>query len=142
MSIENFIKKIQKEKLGVNNSENKYLEMIQEKKRKVRSKEYLDWLYETCIKNEIISDDVYCQNKKNVRLLSFFLGYIDELAQKQRVLNVPDPENEFCARSYVIRIKDLYLNISDMIGQGSVVFVNKTKKPDFCYVKVEPDENF
>ena len=121
-----------------------YFKEREEKYNRVSSDEYIQWLYSYLNHEDILGfsdDDMQyapeSEDRENSLMLSYFLSYVEELAKKQRVLNVPDEENEFETTNYVIKINDMFIEVSTMCGQGSVSFAYKVNKPDFCYVTVK-----
>lgn len=113
------------------------------KRKLVSSREYIEWIYNSLSSEneEVFSDEDFAYsddpNKEKGLLLSQFLDYVDTLAEEQRVLNVPDKENEFETQNYIINVNDKYFAISMMCGQGSITFIHEVQKPNHCYVKME-----
>lgn len=120
-----------------------YFKEIEDKRKNVSSKSYIEWLYNFCdgINIKGFSDDDFlykekCIDRQNSLLLSSFLDYVEDLAIQQRVLNFPNPKHEFETHNYVILIKDKFYEITNMCGQGSITFIELVEKPNFCYVKI------
>ena len=122
-----------------------YFNKIEEEKKrfddKVRTKEYQDWLCNYLKKNKSIDDEeaLYFKNqtdKENGGILSYFLHWIDEIAKEQRVMNVPDEDNIFEAYRYVVRMNDIYFEISLMIGQGALTFCVLCDEPKHAIVNL------
>lgn len=120
-----------------------YYNQIEKNKKKVTSKEYVDWLYEYVSTNKHVDDEgaIYTYkgiNAENGRLLGVFLDYIiEELAYQQRVLVVSDEEVEFENEKVTVKIKDRYFEFFRMYGQGSWTSVSLLdEEPDYAYVKI------
>lgn len=120
-----------------------FMKEREEKAKVVKTKEYLNWLVDCLTRRETHryadEDALYDDNKidsENGKLLSYFISYVDEIAQEQRVLNVTDPENEFETMNYVININDVFIDIGLMVGQGAITYCSLCKKPNYCYVNL------
>lgn len=119
-----------------------YIESYKEKKSIVSSKEYIDWLYDYVTENASVDDDnaMYVYegiDSDNGLILGFFLDYVEELANVQRVLVVADNECMFDNEEVVVKIKDKYFKVFRMYGQGSWTCVSLlNEEPDYAYVRL------
>ena len=107
-----------------------------EKIEKVKSDEYKNWIYEYLSKNEYLSSEniAYFGSKEDndyADLLHLFVMYIADLTDETDFENLANPE-EFEAERYIFRIKDMTLEVCVIVGQGSVIVINKVDHQDDC----------
>lgn len=120
-----------------------YIDNINKKRNIVLSEEYLCWVGDCVDRNDgRISDDDFLYKEKSIdrdnsMLLSYLLSEVSSLAKDQRVLSVTDKENPFESERYTVKIFDRFFEMSDMIGQGSITFIESCNKPDHCYVTLK-----
>lgn len=119
-----------------------YFRRIEKTRKKVSSKEYIDWVYNYVSANKHANDEsaTYTYegiDAENGQVLSAFLDYVEELAKEQRVLIVPDDECDFGSEQVVVKIKDKYFEIFRMYGQGSWTSIGLLdEEPDYAFVKI------
>ena len=112
---------------------------------KVTSKEYLDWLYDY-VKDDRTYDDETAPYKvknetdrENLCRLSFLQKVIEDLSEENNVENIIDKENLFEAMNYNFKYRDKIFNISTMIGQGAITFIEIAKDTDRDCVELMPE---
>ena len=119
-----------------------YFKEVEEREKKVSSKEYIDWLYDYVSTNKHANDESASYtyegiDAENGQILGAFLDYVKSLAAQQRVLIVPDEECDFDSEQVVIKIKDKYFEIFRMYGQGSWTSAKLLEEePDYAFVKI------
>jgi len=120
-----------------------YIDNINKKRNIVLSDKYLNWVAD-CVDrhNGRISDDDFLYDEESVDrsnsiILSYLFTEVSYLASKQRVLSITDKENLFESERYVVKIFDRFFEMSEMIGQGSITFIESCEKPDYCYVTLK-----
>ena len=120
-----------------------YVDNITKKRNVVLSDEYLRWVLDCADRNNgRISDDDFLYSEKSIdrdnsMLLSYLLSEVSFLAEEQRVLSVTDKENPFESERYTVKIFDRFFEMSNMIGQGSIAFIESCENPDHCYVTLK-----
>lgn len=95
----------------------------------VKSKDYIEWLYEYLKENKNLNSEniLYEENKKNAEyggLLFLFLLYINDLIDETDLENLAD-YNEYEAEKYNLKIKDKYYELCVITGQGSILFISE-----------------
>jgi len=110
-----------------------YLKEQQEKYNIVSSQDYIDWIDDFMARLGItgFSDDDYLYKKDSLSqrdynyasLLSWFKGYVQELAETQGVKGYEDHECGFENINYYILINDKCYLISTCWGQGSFTHI-------------------
>ena len=119
-----------------------YFAQIGKLRQKVSSKEYIDWLYKYISVNNHVDNEsaLYIYkgiDAENGQIVGSFLDYVKEIAIQQRVLAIWDDECEFENEKFFIKIKDVYIEIFRMYGQGSWIALNLLdKEQDYAYVKL------
>lgn len=119
-----------------------YFARIEERKQKVSSKEYINWVYNFVSTNKHADDESALYTYKGIdaengQILGAFLDYIKELAAQQRVLIISDKECGFDNEKVTIKIRDKYFEVFRMYGQGSWTSVGLLEnEPDYAYVKL------
>ena len=112
----------------------RYMSIAEEIEKKVRSKEYKDWLYMTLLNKKSICDDTDCDDiidVENAELLGSFHYYLESLAEKY------DAAHHWVNNdSYLFfRIRDRYFRICTIYGQGSMTWVEAlSDKPPYKFV--------
>lgn len=115
---------------------------IEKSRKKVSSKEYIDWLYKYISAHNHVDNESALYSYKGIdaengQILGSFLDYVKEIAIQQRILVVQDDECEFKNEKVSIKIYDIYIEIFRMYGQGSWTSLNLLdKEPDYAYVKL------
>lgn len=115
---------------------------LEERISKVSSDEYIDWLYDYLSINKSVDDESALYKYEGIdkeygSLVSYFFGYVKELAKKQRVMIANDEECEFYNEEVVVKIKDKYFNIFQMHGQGAWTCISLLEnEPDYAFVKL------
>lgn len=115
---------------------------LEERISKVSSDEYIDWLYDYLSINKSVDDESALYKYEGIdkeygSLVSYFFGYVKELAKKQRVMIANDEECEFYNEEVVVKIKDKYFNIFQMHGQGASTFIYLLdNEPEYAFVKL------
>lgn len=111
---------------------------------KIKSKEYIEWLYNYtneierwCDDDLLYRDDVSPELKENVELLSYFFNYVYEETNNQKVL-IDDIEDE---ETLFFKIKDTYYKIELICGQGSINIIEKLNSVPKYYAVIPNDEN-
>jgi hypothetical protein len=111
----------------------------------VKSKDYINWLYEYINKNKYLDSEkiLYDENEKNAeygKLLFLFLLYINDLIDETDLENLAD-YNEYESEKYNLKIKDKYYELCVVIGQGSIMFINELphKPNDFLDLSIKMD---
>lgn len=124
-------------------SADEFVDNLIKKRNIVLSDEYLRWVGD-CVDRYggHISDDDFLYKEKSIdrdnsMLLSYLLSEVSSLAEDQRVLSVTDKENPFESERYTVKIFDRFFEMSNMIGQGSITFIESCNKPDHCYVTLK-----
>jgi hypothetical protein len=113
-----------------------------EKRFYVETKEYADWLYNFIKKGQVYDDETAMykmqegEDKEKLLLISHFQRYIEELAEKYEVENITDPKNNFEVLNFEFQIRDRFFNITTMVGQGAITFVNEIDEPTKKYIKI------
>lgn len=119
-----------------------YFAEIEERRQKVSSQEYINWLYDYAFTNKHVDNEsaLYAYkgiDAENGQILGAFLDYVKELAAQQKVLITPDDECEFDNERVTVKIKDKYFEIFRMYGQGSWTSIGLLEKePNYAYVKL------
>lgn len=112
----------------------RYMSIAEEIEKKVRSKEYKDWLYTTLLNKKSICDNTDCDDiidVENAELLGSFHYYLESLAEKY------DAAHHWVDNdSYLFfRIRDRYFRICTIYGQGSMTWVEAlSDKPPYKFV--------
>lgn len=111
----------------------------------VTSKEYLDWLY-SYIKDDRTYDDETAmykvkdeKDRKNLCQLSYLQKVIEDLSENNNIENITDKENEFEILNYNFKYRDKTFNISTMIGQGAITFIEIAKDTNRDYIELMPE---
>lgn len=112
----------------------------------VRDESYRKWLVKFLKENDIdgfcddsyFSDELSEEDFANVRILSYFQDYIEQLAFEQDVL----PEiDEFGEYVYNFKIDDTLFSICTVIGQGAFTSIKKVSNKE-SFVVFEHGVNF
>ena len=116
-----------------------YIAESQRRNSLVRTKEYIDWLYNLATSAENgFSDDSYLyapenEDRYNALLLSYFFGYVEELANKQHIEPTTNSD-DFYSVVYKVQILDKFFEMETLAGQGSITFIKEIEKPENDYV--------
>lgn len=119
-----------------------YWAKIEERKKIVSSKEYLDWFYNYISANKKIDDEsalyIYQDiDAKYGQILGAFLDYVEELAGSQKVPISSDEECDFPNEKVIVKIKDKYFELFRIYGQGSLTSVTLlNEEPTYNFVKL------
>lgn len=137
-------------KLKVNEEEtlgldfiDKWFEESEKRRQRAASQEYIDWLYNYVSTNKLLDDEDALYSKdaevaENGALLSYFFGYIKELAEHQDVPVTSDDDSMFYNEEVNIKIHDKYFNLYMMCGQGARTFIALLEEePNGTYVKLQ-----
>ena len=95
---------------------------------KVKSPQYIDWLYDILSRNNGVLDGEYIlysdntRDADNGRLLPIFLMYLSDLIAETDIENIANP-SECESERYIIKIKDKYFDVCEFFGQGSFIHV-------------------
>ena len=106
---------------------------------KVKSKEYAEWVYDALnrgngsINGELVMYAKDETDKTNGALLSIFMMYIGDLVSETDVENLANGK-QWETEKYFIKLKDKYIEISEVFGQGSVVFIQELKEKPANYL--------
>ena len=112
------------------------------KTKRVSSVMYLDWIYRYVSKHKSVDDESALYQYKGIdaengELLSFFFGYVENLAKSQNVTVGFDKECEFYNKQIVVKIKDKYFELFQMYGQGAWTCISLLEnEPDYAFVKL------
>lgn len=122
-----------------------YINEMVENENKVKSTEYLDWLVSFLDIHKSFSDDtwLYDEDKiskedyERVKLISTFFHYISDLSKEQFV---PDVIEEYDEEIYNFKLRGNYYQITTIVGQGAITFINKLEYDeniDYVFVDEE-----
>lgn len=125
---------------------NNYIKNRQMKEDKVRSEEYINWLFDFTNKHNFWSDDdwLYKQDElskeeyENTTLLSYFEGYIDALSNEQNLLY----EDEDGDKINYFKLKNNFYKIYTYFGQGAITSIHKLKEDEIdgvIFVKLDEE---
>lgn len=123
------------EEKSIDNYIDNYINNLENKRKLVSSKEYLDWLENFSKKgpfnDEDISynDEIDVIDKENGKIISYFASYIYSEAQIQSVFEEKQ-EGEFDEERFIFMYNDNFYEIWTIFGQGSITGINKIEKPD------------
>lgn len=119
-----------------------YWAKIEENKKLVSSKEYIDWLYDYVSKNKNIDDESALYVYQGIdaqygQIIGVFLNYVEELAESQKIPISSDENAGFPNEKVIARIKDKYFELFRIYGQGSLTSVNLlNEEPISSFVKL------
>jgi hypothetical protein len=140
------------ESLLENYDKDKVIEYLNERQRVaaendalVQSREYLDWIKDVLVRKTQYNDEYALYDKDEIdnfngSKLNYFMSYITKLANEQRIMNVPNIECMFEEANYVVRIDDVFVEVSLMVGQGAITFIQIVDKPNYAYVVLPNNE--
>lgn len=106
-----------------------YGEKAEKEIRIVSSQEYRDWIYdyiekEGCIDSESLLYSKIDKDREYGKMLGVFLMYINDMVAESDCENIATGE-DFEVEKYIFKIKDNYYDIVLLIGQGSLISINK-----------------
>ena len=109
---------------------NEFLENRIKNMSVVREESYRKWIMNFLKENDIdgfcddsyFSDELPEKDYENVRLLSFFYDYVEQLAFEQNILPEIDEFGEF---EYIFCIDNTLFSICTIIGQGAFTSIKK-----------------
>ena len=111
---------------------------VENDRKKVSSKEYIDWIYKYVSSNKIAdSEDALYLYKgidaENGKMLGAFFSYVEDLAHDQGLFLATEFEEEF-----FFKIRDKYFRIIELCGQGTITsIILLDKEPDCKYVVID-----
>lgn len=106
----------------------RYNAVIESERKKVSSREYINWVYEYVSANKLADDEsaLYIYHGVDAEFgksLGYFMSYVEDLARRQGLFVAYDDESYFDTKYVFIKIKDKYFKISTTWGQGSLTEV-------------------
>ena len=143
-SLDKFIKDMENPEFveTIRKQAEEYWMKIDEKKKLVSSKEYIDWLYNYVSTNKNIDDESALYVYQGIdaqygQIVGTFLDYVEELAESQKVLISSDEDCNFPNEKVIVKIKDKYFELFRMYGQGSLTSVTLLdKEPTYNFVRL------
>jgi hypothetical protein len=116
----------------------------EERYRRASSKEYIDWLYGAVSKNGILYNECLfpyqMEDPQNGNLLTYFIDYIEQLADTQGVSVTTDTDCPFDNENVTVKIKDRYFSLFRMHELGlSTTIKLLDKEPDHAYIILEDE---
>lgn len=108
------------------------VEFMIKSQNKVRSSEYIEWLYCYLHTHKSYSsyslDSLDENDYENTNILDYFFSYLRELAKNQNVCIVQDHNIPFANEMVNVKIKDKYFEFYLIFGQGSLLEINTVQK--------------
>lgn len=108
------------------------VEFMIKSQNKVRSREYIEWLYGYLCTHKSYSsyslDSLDGNDYENANILDYFFSYLREIAKSQNICLVHDHNIPFANEMINVGIKDKYFEFYLMLGQGSLLEINTVQK--------------
>lgn len=108
------------------------VEFIIKSQNKVRSSEYIEWLYGYLCTHKSYSsyslDSLDENDYENANILDYFFSYLREIAKSQNVCLVQDHNIPFSNEMMNVKIKDKYFEFYLILGQGSLLEISTVQK--------------
>lgn len=111
-----------------------YINDLENRRKKVSSKEYLDWIEAFSKKGPFNDEDIMYNSdidvvdKENGKLISYFASYVYSVAQAQSVFN-KEEGGEFDEERFVFMYNNNFYEIWTIVGQGAITGVNNIEDP-------------
>jgi len=123
----------------------KYLEDIKKNEDKVKSLEYLKWLFDFTEKNNHWNDESLLYEKsiskkdfENAQLVSYFIDHVKEKACEQGLFSI-EHENYCYDDEYNFKLLKNFYNIYSYSGQGTITGIKKLEKTPEEYVYMDEE---
>lgn len=123
----------------------KYLEDIKKNEDKVKSLEYLKWLFKFTEIHNKWNDETFLYDKnisnedsENTQLILFFIDYVKERACEQGLFSI-EHENHCYDDEYNFKLLNNFYNIYSYSGQGTITGMKKLEETPEEYVYIDEE---